>query len=87
MVNRRAKVRQRFYIGFVVAFMLCAVVVDALLGKLYVRYMIVFSGAIFFWGMVVGQRSEQAWRRRLAVQWGRRPLPPQRNRMSEESGS
>jgi hypothetical protein len=46
------------------------------MGKLYVRYMILFSGAIFLWGMAVGQRSEQAWMRRraeLAAGAGRRP--------------
>ncbi len=56
--------RLRFYLGTIVVLLAAAVLVDQLLGKLYIRYMIFFSGAIFLWGMWVGQRSEQAWMRR-----------------------
>jgi hypothetical protein len=56
--------RLRFYVGTMVALVAAAFLVDQLLGKLYVRYMILFSGAVFLWGMLVGQRSEQAWMRR-----------------------
>ncbi len=59
--------RLRFYVGTVVVLMAAAFLVDQVLGKLYVRYMIIFSGAIFLWGMWVGQRSEQAWMRRRAA--------------------
>jgi len=58
--------RLRFYVVTVVALVVAAFAVDQLLGKLYVRYMILFSGAIFLWGMLVGQRSEQGWLRRRA---------------------
>lgn len=69
--------RLRFYVGTVVALLAVAVLVDQFLGKLYIRYMIFFSGAIFLWGMWVGQRSEQAWmRRRDARSSSRlRPVP------------
>lgn len=50
-----------------VALVAIAFLVDQLLGKLYIRYMILFSGAVFLWGMLVGQRSEQAWIRRRAA--------------------
>lgn len=56
--------RLRFYVGTIVVLVVSAFLVDQLLGKLYVRYMILFSGAIFLWGMLVGQRSEQGWIRR-----------------------
>lgn len=58
--------RLRFYVAMAVLVVGSAFFVDYLMGKLYVRYMILFSGAIFLWGMVVGQRSEQAWMRRRA---------------------
>jgi hypothetical protein len=58
--------RLRFFVAMIVLLVGAAFVVDYLMGKLYVRYMILFSGAIFLWGMVVGQRSEQAWMRRRA---------------------
>lgn len=59
--------RLRFYVVTIVILVASAFLVDQLLGKLYVRYMILFSGAIFLWGMLVGQRSEQAWIRRRAA--------------------
>ena len=62
--------RLRFYVATMVVLVVAAFAVDQLLGKLYVRYMILFSGAIFLWGMLVGQRSEQAWMRRRS---GRSP--------------
>jgi hypothetical protein len=58
--------RLRFYLLLVLLLASAAMLVDAMLGKLYVRYMILFSGAVFLWGMAVGQRSEQAWVRRQA---------------------
>jgi hypothetical protein len=58
--------RLRFYALMIAVLVGSAFLVDYLMGKLYVRYMILFSGAIFLWGMVVGQRSEQAWMRRRA---------------------
>lgn len=69
--------RLRFYVAAIVVLVVTAFAVDQLLGKLYVRYMILFSGAIFLWGMLVGQRSEQAWLRRRA---GRAPRAPARLR-------
>lgn len=59
--------RLRFYVAAVVVIIVSAFLVDQLLGKLYVRYMILFSGAIFLWGMLVGQRSEQAWIQRRSA--------------------
>jgi hypothetical protein len=59
--------RLRFYLWMVVVLVAAAFLVDQLLGKLYIRYMILFSGAVFLWGMVIGQRSEQAWMRRRAA--------------------
>jgi hypothetical protein len=53
--------RVRFYLIVILVLVTAAMLVDAVLGKLYIRYMILFSGAVFLWGMVVGQRSEQAW--------------------------
>jgi hypothetical protein len=56
--------RGRFYVAMIAVVVGAAFFVDYMMGKLYVRYMILFSGAIFLWGMAVGQRSEQAWMRR-----------------------
>jgi hypothetical protein len=58
--------RGRFYLVMIALVVGAAFFVDYLMGKLYVRYMILFSGAIFLWGMAVGQRSERAWMRRRA---------------------
>jgi len=66
--------RLRFYAVAVLLLVSAAMLVEAMLGKLYVRYMILFSGAIFLWGMAVGQRSERAWVRRRAG--GTRRAPP-----------
>jgi hypothetical protein len=68
--------RLRFYVAAMAVLIVAAFAVDQMLGKLYVRYMILFSGAIFLWGMLVGQRSEQAWLRRRA---GRTPGVPARS--------
>lgn len=54
----------RFYIGYV-AVVLCLVwAVDLVLGSLYVRYIIMYTGGIFLAGLVIGQRYEQAWLQR-----------------------
>ena len=66
--------RLRFYAVAVLLLVSAAMLVEAMLGQLYVRYMILFSGAIFLWGMAVGQRSERAWARRRAG--GARRVPP-----------
>jgi len=66
--------RLRFYAVAVLLLVSAAMLVEAMLGKLYVRYMILFSGAIFLWGMAVGQRSERAWVRRRGG--GARRAPP-----------
>lgn len=59
-----ALMRARFYVVLTAVFVFAAMAVDAWLGQLYIRYMIIFSGAVFLWGMAVGQRSERAWIRR-----------------------
>ncbi len=66
--------RLRFYVVAVLLLVSAAMLVESMFGKLYVRYMILFSGAIFLWGMAVGQRSERAWARRRAG--GARRAPP-----------
>jgi len=54
----------RFYIGYV-AVVLCLVWgVDLVLGSLYVRYIIMYTGGIFLAGLVIGQRYEHAWLQR-----------------------
>ena len=66
--------RLRFYVVAVLLLVSAAMLVESMLGKLYVRYMILFSGAIFLWGMAVGQRSERAWARLRGG--GARRAPP-----------
>jgi hypothetical protein len=66
--------RLRFYVVAVLLLVSAAMLVESMFGKLYVRYMILFSGAIFLWGMAVGQRSERAWVRRRGG-GARRALP------------
>jgi cytochrome c oxidase subunit IV len=39
-------------------------VVDYFVGQIYARYVIVYTGAIFLLGLLVGQRSERKWIRR-----------------------
>ncbi|MBI3608584.1 MAG: hypothetical protein HY207_11510 [Nitrospirae bacterium] len=77
--------RMRFYLIVILVLASAAMLVDAVLGKLYIRYMILFSGAVFLWGMAVGQRSEQAWiRRRDRLARRGTGAAPRRARMTEE---
>ena len=77
--------RMRFYLIVILVLASAAMLVDAVLGKLYIRYMILFSGAVFLWGMVVGQRSEQAWiRQRDRLARRGTGAAPRRVRMTEE---
>lgn len=64
--------RTRFYVMMAIVLVAAALLVDQWLGKLYVRYMILFSGGLFLWGMMVGQRSEQSWMRRRAARSSRK---------------
>ena len=51
----------RFYGGYV-AVVLCLVWgVELVLGSLYARYIIIYTGGVFLAGLVIGQRYEQAW--------------------------
>jgi hypothetical protein len=62
----------RFYIGYVIVLLAVVLSVEAALGTLYARYVIIYTGAIFLVGLIVGRRYEQSW---LAHQ-GRRGIPP-----------
>jgi hypothetical protein len=54
----------RFYIGYV-AVILCLVWgVELVLGSVYARYIIMYTGGIFLAGLIIGQRYEQAWLQR-----------------------
>jgi hypothetical protein len=51
----------RFYIGYV-AVVLCLIWgVELVLGSLYARYIIMYTGGVFLAGLIMGQRYEQAW--------------------------
>jgi len=51
----------RFYVGYV-AVVLCLVWgVELVLGSLYARYIIIYTGGVFLAGLIIGQRYEQAW--------------------------
>ncbi len=77
--------RTRFYVIVILVLASAAMLVDAVLGKLYIRYMILFSGAVFLWGMAVGQRSEQAWiRRRDELSRRGTKSVPRRARVTQE---
>jgi len=54
-------VRQIFYIGFFLTILVVVFVVDYLVGQIYARYVIVFTGAVLLLGILVGQRSERNW--------------------------
>lgn len=53
--------RQIFYIGFFLTILVLVFVVDYLVGQIYARYVIVFTGAVLLLGILVGQRSERNW--------------------------
>lgn len=53
--------RQIFYIGFFLTILVVVFVVDYLVGQIYARYVIVFTGAVLLLGILVGQRSERNW--------------------------
>ncbi|HUJ80201.1 MAG TPA: hypothetical protein VLY45_07805 [Nitrospiria bacterium] len=54
----------RFYIGYVLAVLCLVWTVDLVLGSLYVRYIIMYTGGIFLAGLVAGQRYEHSWLQR-----------------------
>ena len=51
----------RFYIGYVILLLAVVLSVEAALGTLYARYVIIYTGAIFLVGLIVGQRYEHLW--------------------------
>jgi hypothetical protein len=51
----------RFYIGYI-AVVLCLIWgVELVLGSLYARYIIMYTGGVFLAGLIIGQRYERAW--------------------------
>jgi hypothetical protein len=54
----------RFYVGYVAVILSLVWGVDLVLGSLYVRYIIMYTGGIFLAGLVIGQRYEHAWLQR-----------------------
>ena len=59
MEQRRMSIN--FYVGYLVTLLAIVYGVELYLGTLYARYVIVFTGAIFLAGLIVGQRNERAW--------------------------
>ncbi len=53
--------KAKFYLIFFVVITVGVIVVDQILGKLYIRYMILFTSTFFLLGMQYGQRSERRW--------------------------
>jgi hypothetical protein len=51
----------KFYLHFFIVMTLAVIVIDQIFGKLYIRYMILFSSTFFLLGMQYGQRSEKRW--------------------------
>ncbi|MBI3621908.1 MAG: hypothetical protein HY208_06970 [Nitrospirae bacterium] len=72
----------RFYIGYV-AVVLCLIWgVELVLGSLYARYIIMYTGGVFLAGLVMGQRYEQAWLNRNQVP---RDLEKRQGRPAQQS--
>ncbi|HXN06371.1 MAG TPA: hypothetical protein VN944_04815 [Nitrospiria bacterium] len=57
--------KAKFYLVFFMVVAVSVYTIDQLLGKLYVRYMILFSSALFLIGMQYGQRSERVFREKI----------------------
>ncbi|MBI1823044.1 MAG: hypothetical protein HY200_08335 [Nitrospirae bacterium] len=51
----------KFYLHFFLVMTLAVIVIDQIFGKLYIRYMILFTSTFFLLGMQYGQRSEKRW--------------------------
>ncbi len=60
--------KAKFYLSFFLTISIAVVVIDQLLGKLYVRYMILFTSTFFLIGMQFGQRSERRWMDQMSQQ-------------------
>ncbi|MBI1821957.1 MAG: hypothetical protein HY036_05360 [Nitrospirae bacterium] len=58
--------KTKFYIIFFIIISLAVIIIDQYLGKLYVRYMILFTSTFFLLGMQYGQRLERRWLNQLA---------------------
>jgi hypothetical protein len=58
--------KAKFYLIFFVVITLGVILVDQILGKLYIRYMILFTSTFFLLGMQYGQRSERRWLDQMA---------------------
>ena len=56
--------RYWFYTFYVVAMGTLILILDAALGALYVRYMVLLTGTVFMLGMLVGEGMEQRWTQR-----------------------
>ncbi len=53
--------RQIFYLFSLLSLLVLVYIVDYYVGQVYARYVIVYTGAIFMLGMLVGQRTERNW--------------------------
>jgi hypothetical protein len=51
----------RFYMVYIVGVLCLVWGVELVLGSLYARYIIIYTGGVFLAGLVIGQRYEQAW--------------------------
>jgi len=53
--------KAKFYFTFFIVMTIAVIVIDQILGKLYIRYMILFTSTFFLLGMQYGQRTERRW--------------------------
>lgn len=53
--------RQFFYLLCLLSVLVLVYVVDYFVGQVYARYVIIYTGAIFLLGLLVGQRTERNW--------------------------
>ncbi|MHB8483060.1 MAG: hypothetical protein ACYDBV_10100 [Nitrospiria bacterium] len=58
--------KTKFYVIFFIIISTGVIVIDQFLGKLYVRYMILFTSTFFLIGMQYGQRMERRWLSQVA---------------------
>ena len=57
--------KAKFYLVFFLVVAVSVYAINQTLGKLYVRYMILFTSALFLIGIQYGQKSERKFREKM----------------------
>jgi hypothetical protein len=66
--------KAKFYFTFFIVMTIAIIVIDQIMGKLYIRYMILFTSTFFLLGMQYGQKTERRWLNQISENKNRIPV-------------